>query len=50
MTNSTMGGRLNAENQRRLQALGKALTGETIDHADIKAWAASLYNTRAKTH
>jgi hypothetical protein len=36
MTNSAMGGRLNAEIKRRLQALGKALTGETIDHADIK--------------
>jgi hypothetical protein len=50
MTNSTMGGRLNAETQRRLQALGKALRGETIDRADIKAWAASLSNSRAKIH
>jgi hypothetical protein len=37
-----MGGRLKAETQRRLQAPGKALTGETIDHADINAWAASF--------
>jgi hypothetical protein len=50
MTNSTMGGRLNAETQRRLQAMGKALTGETIDRADIKAWAASLSKSRAKIH
>jgi hypothetical protein len=50
MTNSTMGGRLNAEIQHRLRALGKALTGETIDHADIKAWATSPSNSRTKTH
>ena len=59
MAGSTMGVRLNKETQHRLEALEAErqlvkdrwqkyeLTGETVGHADVKAWAASLGDTRA---
>ena len=87
MANSTMGLRLSAETQHRLEALRKArdrtphylmkfaieqfleaeealeaerqlvksrwrefeLTGEAIDHTDVKAWATSLTDSGAET-
>ena len=48
MTNSALGVRLSEDTRYRLEVLGKSrwekyeLTGETVDQADVKAWADSL--------